>query len=69
MKNARMWIGAAALALLLAACGDDITPGGACQFEGDKHTNKDGYAYTCAKVPATGKLIWQQDAALKPDRP
>jgi hypothetical protein len=50
------------------SCGNDITPGGACDQVGSKHTNKDGYAYTCQQVPG-GNRIWQQDAPLTPDRP
>lgn len=70
MKNAKVWVGAAALALVLAGCDKrDVLPGGACSFEGDKNTNSNGFSYTCAKVPETGRLIWQQDTALKPDRP
>ena len=56
--------------VLLSAqsCGKDITPGGACSAEGAKHTNSNGYSYTCKTVPG-GNRIWQQDAPLKPDRP
>jgi hypothetical protein len=58
--------------VLLGAAGCDITPGGSCSAEGSKHTNKNGYAYTCK--PITGqdgkpRNIWQQDAPLTPDRP
>lgn len=46
----------------------DITPGGACSQTGSKHTNSNGYAYTCRQVPG-GNRVWQQDAPLSPDRP
>lgn len=62
----------AVLAVLLlgatAGCNGDITPGGKCSQEGSKHTNSNGYSYTCKQVPG-GNRIWQQDQPLTPDRP
>jgi hypothetical protein len=64
-------LGILGLMLTLTACpkGGDITPGGKCSFEGDKHTNSNGYNYTCQKNPQNGALIWAQDTQLDPDRP
>lgn len=70
MNKIQTWMGAAALALALAACDfSNIKPGGACSAEGSKHTNNTGYTYTCKTDPGTGKRIWQQDQPLTPDRP
>lgn len=70
MSKIGTWMGAAALALALAACDTtNITPGGACSAEGAKHTNTTGYTYTCKTDPGTGRRIWQQDAPLQKDRP
>jgi hypothetical protein len=58
------------LAFLLSAC--DVTPGGRCDQEGSKTTNKNGYSYTCGKITGTDgkpRLVWKQDAPLTPDRP
>ena len=70
MKKIGPWVGAAALALVLAGC--DVTPGGRCDQEGSKATNKDGTAYTCQSIPREdGKKVrvWVQDGPLTPDRP
>lgn len=71
MKRIGTAIMAAALAFVLAGC--DITPGGACSAENSKHTNENGYSYTCKSLinpdGTPGKRIWQQDAPLTPDRP
>jgi len=67
MNRVGVWIGAAALALVLAGC--DVTPGGKCSAEGSKATNRNGVSYTCAKLLPKGTLVWQQDAPLTPDRP
>ena len=53
---------------LLTGC-TDITPGGSCSSVGSKHTNANGYSYTCVKNDQTGKLFWSQDKPLKKDRP
>lgn len=69
MKNIVLALAVAALVPLLTACpGGDITPGGACDQVGGKHTNSNGYSYTCKQVPG-GNRIWQQDQPLTPDRP
>lgn len=69
MKLTPFIAGALIILASLTGCNDrDITPGGACSFEGEKHTNSDGYNYTCLTVPG-GNRIWQQDAPLTPDRP
>jgi hypothetical protein len=65
MRNTIYALAAVVLALVLAGC--DITPGGRCDQLGSKHTNKNGYSYTCSDVG--GKRIWRQDAPLTPDRP
>ena len=53
---------------LLMLTGCDVTPGSKCSQQGSKATNSNGYTYTCAPIEG-GKLIWQQDAPLKKDRP
>lgn len=60
----------AALAFSLTACpASNITPGGKCSAEGSKHTNEDGYSYTCRVNPNNGVKVWMQDQPLTPDRP
>lgn len=59
---------AAAVPMLTACPGGDITPGSACSQEGATHKNSTGYTYTCRQVPG-GNRIWQQDQPLTPDRP
>lgn len=66
-----MVVGAAVLALALAAC--DVTSGTSCNQEGSKATNKDGSTYTCETLinpdGTPGKRVWRPDAPLKKDRP
>lgn len=66
MKRIKVGMGVALLAVLLTAC--DVTPGSRCDQAGSKHTNKNGYGYTCTKL-FDGRTIWQQDKQLDPDRP
>lgn len=66
MRKIKVAIGVGLLAVTLAAC--DVTPGGRCDQVGSKHTNDNGYAYTCTKL-FDGRTIWQQDEQLDPDRP
>lgn len=72
VKQSRIMLAAALAVVFLgaAACpgASDITPGGACEQIGSKHTNSNGYAYTCQQVPG-GNRIWQQDSAVLPDSP
>lgn len=71
MKKIGTWIGAAALALVLAGC--DVTTGASCDQEGSKNTNKDGTTYTCETLinpdGTKGNRVWRPDAPLKKDRP
>lgn len=69
LKKSLVALAASLAVVLLGAAGCDVTPGGSCSAEGSKHTNKNGYSYTCKTDPGTGARIWQQDAPLTPNRP
>lgn len=57
MRNAKIVLGAAVLALALAAC--DQTPGTSCDQVGSRHTNKDGTVLECIRNVDTGKGFWR----------
>lgn len=59
MRNGKIVIGAAMLALALAAC--DPTPGTHCDQLGSKHTKKDGTVMVCIKNVDTGKNFWREN--------
>lgn len=70
MRMLSISVGAAALAIVLAACpGGDITPGGRCDQIGSRHTNSNGYSYTCEYNTTHKFNWWVQDQPLTPERP